>query len=106
MVQIVMTTEESRFPQPFSSSPIYLVEWPSVGEARIPDLVNHLGRLRLILAPRPRHDGVDGPPADAVLELLCNRPLPSGEGLSRETAFATEHGGADLCRFVSRLCVG
>ena len=36
--------------------PVHLAKRPRVVEARVPDLVNHLDGVNVVLAPRPGHD--------------------------------------------------
>lgn len=75
---------------------VYFVKWSCVGEARVPNLVDDLGGLYVILAAGPRHDGLDSPLADAVLELLRQCPVPASKSLTSPSTFTAEHGGSDL----------
>lgn len=75
---------------------VHFVEGPGVREARVPDLVHDLGRVDVVLAPRPVQDRHYRPGPDAVLELLRHLPVAPREGLSRPPALAAQHRRADL----------
>jgi len=77
-------------------SAVDLLERPLVVEARVPDLVDDLDGVHVVLARRPRHEGLDGAHPDAVLELLRQRPVAARKRLSCPSALAAEHGRADL----------
>lgn len=81
---------------PMPSLPIHFVKWSRVREARVPDLVDNLGGLLLVLAPRPGHNGLDGSLSNAVLKLLGQGPVAPREKLSRPPTLSAQHGGANL----------
>lgn len=78
------------------TSSIHFIEWPGIRKAGVPDLIDDLFCLSLVLAARARHDGADCPAAHTVLEVLCDGPVSPGEGFPRPATLATERGGADL----------
>lgn len=75
---------------------VYFVKWSSIREARVPDLVDDLCGLDVILAPGTGHDGLDGTLADAVLELLGQSPVASRESLASPATFTAEHRCSNL----------
>lgn len=75
---------------------VYFVKWSSIREARVPDLVDDLCGLNVVLAPGTGHDRLDGALADAALELLGQSPVATGKGLARPTTFTAEHRCANL----------
>lgn len=70
------------------SSPVDLVKRPLIVETRIPHLIDNSHGVLIILARRPGHHRLDGPRAHAVLELLCQTPVSSCEGLASPPALA------------------
>lgn len=70
---------------------VYFVKWSGVGVARVPDRIDDLRGVDVVLAPGTAHDGLDGTPADAGLELLSQRPIAAGEGLASPATLTAEH---------------
>lgn len=68
---------------------IYLVEWSSIRETRVPNLVHRLDSLYIVLDPWSCHHRLHRAPPNTVLELLCYSPVASCPKLSCESALAT-----------------
>lgn len=100
-------SQDSLLPPLFSFLSINLIERPRIRKAGIPDLVDDLDSLDVILAPGPRHDGRHGPRAHAVLELLRQPPVAPRHRLPSPPTLAAQHRGSDLFisgnSFVSHL---
>lgn len=67
-----------------------LVERTGVLETGVPDLVNDLGGLYVILATWSVHDRTDGAVADAVLVLLGDGEVVADEELAGPSALAAQ----------------
>lgn len=59
-------------------------------ETTIPDLIHNLLRMLRIPTPGPRSNAQRCSPPHALLQLLCNSPLPSGEKLPPPTTLSRE----------------
>ena len=83
-------------------SSINPVKWPRIREARIPDFINHLCRLHVILAARSVHDRFNCPHSHAILVLLCYRPVTPRKEFSRPPAFSAQTRSSNLNLGVSK----
>jgi len=75
---------------------VNLVKRSRVVEAAVKDVVYKSRGLVEVFAIWSVGDGESGPPSHALLQLLCNVPLATGEELSAETTLAGEGRCADL----------
>lgn len=75
---------------------VYLIKRPGVCKAAIPDLINHLRSLHIILAVRPMGYGYRRPPLNTLLMLICQLPLASVPELPPEPALSAQRRSTDL----------
>jgi hypothetical protein len=87
---------KSRLRDHLNSSLVDLVKRPRVIEAAVPNLIHHLVRMLLILATGPCSNTQRCPPPHALLQLLCNPPLPSCEKLPPPPTLSAQRTRADL----------
>jgi hypothetical protein len=78
------------------SSLVDLIKRPRVIEATVPNLIHHLIRMLLIPTPRPRSHAQSRPPPHALLQLLCDPPLPPSEKLPPPPTLPTQRTRANL----------
>ena len=78
------------------SSLVDLVKRPRVIEAAVPNLIHHLVRMLLVLTPRSRSHTQRRSPPYALLQLLCDPPLPSCEELPSPPTLAAKRTRANL----------
>jgi len=76
--------------------PVDLVKWSCIIKAALPHLVDHLGRLFLVLTARPLLYRQSRPSPHALLQLLRDAPLSPGEELPTKPALTRQRRSTNL----------
>jgi hypothetical protein len=73
-----------------------LVEWPRIRKTRVPNFVDNLHGLNIVLARWSSHHRFDCSCPYTILVLLCDRPIIPREELPRPSTLAAQTGCPNL----------